>query len=128
MLFCEVLQVFVAELLGPTINRIAFGLRTCVLRRVSQVLAADDRRPLGAVKGDEVSLVIHQIAAQVNSKIRVLIKRLNQIGVIATVFKVKEPSGGLPSFSYGVYSGNETNPRNQVHEQISCQALAVVGE
>ena len=85
----EVGQILVAQFFWPSINRVAFRLRTRVLRGVSQILPPDDRRSLGAVEADEVSLIIHQIAAQVDSEIRILVKRLNQIWIIAAILKVE---------------------------------------
>src|SRR3954470_9140220 len=128
MFFFEVGKVFVAQFFWPPINRVAFRLRTGVLRRVRQVLATNDRGSLRSVEGDEISLVIHQVATQINPEIRILVKRLNQIGIVAPVFKVKESAGGLGPFGYGVDTGDEADTENQVKKQVSRQSLAVIGE
>src|SRR3954470_4947137 len=128
MFFFEVGKVFVAQFFWPPINRVAFRLRTRVLRRVRQVLAPNDRGSLGSVEGDEVSLVIHQVATQINPEIRILIKRLNQVRVVPSIFEMKQPAGGLGPFGSGVDAGDEADPGNQVNKQASRQSLAVIGE
>src|SRR4051812_38565624 len=98
MFFFEVSKVFVTQFFWPPIDRIAFRLRTRVLRGISQVLATNDRGSFSAVEGNEISLVIHQVATQINPKIRIFVKRLNQSGIVAPVLKVKEPARGRGLF------------------------------
>src|SRR5437763_14613473 len=128
MFLLEVGEVFVAELFGPPKNRVAFRLRTRVLRREGQSLTAKNGGSLGTIEGDEVSLIIIQIAEQVKAKIRIIVKGLDKIGVIASVLKMEQSSGGLRSFGHRVGSGDELNTRHEVDEQIACEAFAVIGE
>src|SRR3954470_2822294 len=128
MFFFEVSKVFVTQFFWPPIDRIAFRLRTRVLRGISQVLATNDRGSFSAVEGNEISLVIHQVATQINPEIRILIKRLNQVRVVPSIFEMKQPAGGLGPFGYGVDTGDEADAGNQVNKQVSRQSLAVIGE
>ena len=53
-------QILVAQLRGPSVNRVALRLRTCLLRRVGQSRTLDDQRAFGSKKPDELALVAHR--------------------------------------------------------------------
>src|SRR5437016_10088825 len=73
-------QILVAQLRGPSVNRVALRLRTCLLRRVGQSRTLDDQRAFGSKKPDELALVVIQVATQVDSEIRIVITGLVKDG------------------------------------------------
>src|ERR1700681_2203876 len=123
MLFVPLLQILVAERLGPAENRIAFGLGTSVLRAVAEGRILDDHAALGAVEADELSAVVVQIATQGDAEVGIVVESFDQVGELAAVLEVEEASARLGALRGIFGAGDEVDAGNQVDEEIAAQAF-----
>src|SRR5215469_8398683 len=128
MLCVEICQVFIAQLLRPAIDRISFRLRARILRREGNTLSANDGRALGSIKGDEVTLIVVQIAAQIDTEIWIVVKRFNQVWKVAAIFEMEQSASRLGPLRDRIDAHDEADAGNQMHEEIARETLAVVAE
>ena len=127
MVFVPLLQILVAQFLRPTKNGIAFGLRTCVLRPEAEGRILDDHRAFGAVEADELAAVVVQVAAQGDTEVGVVVESLDEVGKLAAIFEVVEASAGLGALGGLFRAGDEVDSGNQMDEEITAQAFAIIG-
>src|SRR5579863_4513232 len=127
MFYCPLRQILLAQPLRPAFRRICFRLRGYILRREGEGLPNDFHGAFGAVEPDRLTTGVVQIAAQHHAEFREVIKGLDHIREVASIFPAKQSAARLCPLRGLIRARDKENSREQVNEQVAGQTFAVVG-
>src|SRR5579862_5651169 len=128
MVGVPLLEILIAQALGPSEDGITFGLGTRIFGAVGERGIFNDERALGAVEGDELSTIVVEVAAEGDAAFGIIVESFDEIGELTSIFEVEEAARGHGTLRGLIDAGDEVNAGEQVDEEIAAESLAVVGE